>query len=534
MIKLTELLEAYSESGAYPMHMPGHKRNTLLLPDYKIDLTEVAGFDDLHCPEGILKECMEYAAAVYGSKDTIFSVNGSTCALHAAIYASTKAGDKVLTARNCHKSVYNMIAVRGLKPVYTYTDRGYPEAEEIRRLLEREQDIKAAVITSPSYDGTVCDIRKIAGICHERNVILIVDEAHGAHLPFAEKAGKGQYFTESAMTQGADIVVHSLHKTLPAMTQTAVLHRMSDRVSAENLRHALSVFESSSPSYVLMASIDACIHYMEEHCRELFETYTERLKGFYAAAAKEFPLLFEQKRLAANIRECVAEEHAAEKAAAQKSGIRHYDPGKILICGKNLSMTGREIYDILVKDYGIMPEMSAGDYCLCMTGVCDTEEGFRRLENALRSIYAERISRLSARGSAKSRFDSIYPPHTDKCFCIPAEAERYQRTKTELKTLLSVLTDEKKDCHGDGNPKENPGCRGSETLKGNPGCRGNETLKENPVAAELIAVYPPGAPVLVPGEYATKETIQYIIEALEAGNEVYGVHEGCIYVLSEE
>lgn len=495
MPRLLELLKTYSEDGHVPMHMPGHKRSLPLLSDYTIDVTEIEGFDNLHSPKGILKECLDYASSVYGSKETFFSVNGSTCALHAAIHATTNYGDKILVARNCHQSVYNIITLRGLVPHYIYAENKTSQAEEVKELLDQNPDIKVVVITSPSYDGTTSKIEEIAEICHVQGAVLIVDEAHGAHLPFAEKAGRGSYFTRSAISQGADIVVQSLHKTLPAMTQTAGLHRMSDRVSGEKIRKAFSIFETSSPSYVLMASIDECIHYVQDNCKKLFTDYGKRLKGFYETAAEEFPNLFEKERLAEGI---------------ETRPFKHYDPSKILICGKNLSMTGKEIYDILVNDYGIMPEMSAGEFCLCMTSVCDTDESFSKLINALREIYQSRCG-----GSIQGDLSEIPPElfcqvRTEQ-FCTLTEAEGYNKFKLGLKQLYSILADDSNST-------------AQRTGQANTRC----------VAAELVSVYPPGVPLLVPGEYITKENVEYIMKALKAGNEVYGVHDDCIYVLSEE
>ncbi len=505
MSGLLESLKKYSENGCYPMHMPGHKRNLLLLPDYGIDITEIEGFDDLHSPKGILKESIDYAASVYGSKETFFSVNGSTCALQAAIFAVTRRGDKILMERGCHKSVYNAVTLRGLLPYYIYEDSEMLSGdaadsffEKIESLLISEK-IKILVITSPEYDGTVKDIKKYAEICHRHEAVLVVDEAHGAHLPFAAKAGLEVFFTRSAIYQDADIVVQSLHKTLPAMTQTALLHRMSDRVSGERIADALAVFETSSPSYVLMASIDSCVHFMQENADGLFKEYADRLKAFYKTARKEFPELFDGKRLGE-----ICE------------GSPHFDPGKILICGKNLSMTGKEIYDILIRNFGIMPELSAGDYCLCMTSVCDSEEGFLRLAGALKEIRSRRIKEA---GDCKTSSAKIYKILKTSRFCIPAKADELARTKVSLKDLRAGLEgraffEQALQCDSDGTAFTGSG--------------------EKPyVAAETVTVYPPGIPVLVQGEYITGEIVDCIIKAIEYGSEVYGVHDGGIYVLAE-
>ena len=212
--------------------MPGHKRNRASSADdflFERDITEISGFDNLHHAEGILKEAQEYAAQIYGTKKCFFSVNGSTAALLAAVSASVNKGGKILVARNCHKAVYHAIYLRELVPTYIYPQsdndlgiNGSISVSRVERYLEENPKIEAVLITSPTYDGVVSDVRKIAETAHKHGIPLIVDEAHGAHFRFSD------YFPVSAADLGADVVIQSFHKTLPAMTQTAVLHLCSD------------------------------------------------------------------------------------------------------------------------------------------------------------------------------------------------------------------------------------------------------------------------------------------------------------------
>ena len=225
---LYKKLKDYSASDFYGFHMPGHKRSARLtgadLP-YDIDITEIEGFDDLHHAEGILRQAQERAASVYRAGETHYLINGSTVGLLSAVLGSTRRGERILMARNCHKSVYNAVLLNELEPVYIYprqlggtelNDQMTPR--EVGRLLDANPDIKVTVITSPTYDGVVSDIKGIADAVHRRGGILILDEAHGAHFGFHP------LFPENGNVQGADIVIHSLHKTLPALTQTALLH----------------------------------------------------------------------------------------------------------------------------------------------------------------------------------------------------------------------------------------------------------------------------------------------------------------------
>ena len=268
MYNIFDKLKNYSDSDYYAFHMPGHKRNLDLMDGtspYRIDITEIDGFDDLHHAEGILKEAQERAAEVYHADETHFLVNGSTVGILSAILGTTEKGDSILVARNCHKSVYHAIYLNELDPVYLYpkfdTEQGLSteiDAADVQKALEEHPKIRAVMIVSPTYDGVVSDIEKIAEIVHEAGCLLIVDEAHGAHFGF------DPYFPESANMYGADLVINSLHKTLPALTQTALLHVNGDMVKRRKVKQYLDMLQTSSPSYILMASIDACIHLLEE------------------------------------------------------------------------------------------------------------------------------------------------------------------------------------------------------------------------------------------------------------------------------
>lgn len=280
-------LREYGQSDAYPFHMPGHKRR--LAPAeteniYDMDITEIDGFDNLHEAEGILKEAQDYAAALYHSEETAFLVNGSTAGLLSAIAGTCEDGGSILVARNCHKAVYHAIELHHLKPVYIYppihTKYGintgiYPQ--DVEKMWITHPDIQAIVITSPTYDGVVSDIREICRIAHEKKIPVIVDEAHGAHFNFSD------YFPESAVACGADIVIQSTHKTLPSMTQTALIHLNGTLIDRERVRRMLAIYQTSSPSYILMGSIDACLHMLDEQGAQLYKKYVEGLQRLRTA-----------------------------------------------------------------------------------------------------------------------------------------------------------------------------------------------------------------------------------------------------------
>ena len=250
--RLYKKLEEYGKSDFYPFHMPGHKRNPLAVEgDFPVerDITEIDGFDNLHHAEDILKRAQEDTARLYGVLESFYSINGSSGAILAAVSAAVDKGGQILVARNCHKAVYHAIYLRELSATYIYPHEdpklginGGISPGRVEMYLAENPDIQAVLITSPTYDGIVSDVARIAEIAHHYGVPLIVDEAHGAHFRFSD------YFPVSAAQLGADVVINSVHKTLPCLTQTGVLHLCSDRVSRQKLKRILGIYQSSSPS----------------------------------------------------------------------------------------------------------------------------------------------------------------------------------------------------------------------------------------------------------------------------------------------
>ena len=234
------------------------------------DLTELAGLDDLHEPNGVIEEAQQLLTNLYGSDRSFFLVNGSTVGNLAMIYATCGVGDTVIVQRNAHKSIFNAIELTGSRPVLvspvwdTNTmAAGTVAATQISRALELYPEARGVILTYPTYYGsTGIDLEEIIKICHSHDVPVLVDEAHGAHFVV------GSPFPSSALTIGADVVVHSAHKTLPAMTMASFLHVKSSRVSAEKIAHYLQMLQSSSPSYLLMASLDDARAYAESYNEE--------------------------------------------------------------------------------------------------------------------------------------------------------------------------------------------------------------------------------------------------------------------------
>ena len=374
MEKLYKKLERYGQSDYYPFHMPGHKRN----PDsvrgdfpFERDITEIEGFDNLHHPEDILLEAQKNVSKLYGTKESYYSVNGSTAALLAAVSAAVPRKGQILVARNCHKAVYHAMYLRELKPTYIYPQmdmkwwiNGGIFPDKVERCLAENPEIKAVLITSPTYDGVVSDVKAIAEITHKYEIPLIVDEAHGAHFHFSN------YFPTSAVELGADLVIQSFHKTLPAMTQTAILHNCSDRVDGRLIRRFMGIYQTSSPSYILMASIDACIDTMTAEGHEMFREFTKMLERT-------------RKRLSQCRYICLAD---PEKDV---NGVFDYDRSKLIFSTVKSTLTGAQLYDILLERYHIQMEMESETYALALAAVGDREEGFERLCQAIEEIDRE-------------------------------------------------------------------------------------------------------------------------------------------------
>lgn len=375
----------------YPFHMPGHKRQKEWLDGLiDTDITEIAGADNLHAPTGIIGEAQRRAAKMFGTIATIFLSGGSTAGILSAISAVCGFGNRIIVARNCHKSVYNACLLNHLEVSYVYPcvkQRlgvfGEVMPADIDTAM-KESGAKVVVITSPTYEGIVSDIKTIAKTVHKNGGILIVDSAHGAHLGFSD------YFPKSARALGADIVIESAHKTLPCLTGAALLHICSHRVSYMIIREYLAAFETSSPSYPIICSIDRAVTRIK--ATDLFTPYVKRLEEFYEKAKRLKNLtLFE----------------SAE-----------FDKGKLVISVENADINGFELKKILLEKYKIECEMALPNFALAMTSIADTDEGFDRLIAALFDID-ENLTPLNKR-------TVLLPPAPKKVF------EIYQSGKTEI------------------------------------------------------------------------------------------------------
>lgn len=284
-MELITRLKQLAAKDKYPFHMPGHKGR---FPDLFVDFdpTELPGLDNLHSPQDTLKRAQQRVARIYGAAETFFLVNGSSVGLMAAIATFARRGERILVARNCHKAVFAGLIHSGAMPVWAdqqLCTRYYhwlpPTATEIEKLLANNS-IQAAIFTNPDYFGFVPDLAALIEVCARKSVRVIIDEAHGAHLNW----GAGLGLPPSGVKAGADIVVQSAHKTLPALTQTAWLH-LADPALAEEVQHTLNLFQTTSPSYLLLSSLeyagawaDAFGSVMLKRLRLLTRALTQRCK----------------------------------------------------------------------------------------------------------------------------------------------------------------------------------------------------------------------------------------------------------------
>lgn len=463
-------LISYGESDVYPFHMPGHKRRALPFPNpYTIDITEIDGFDNLHHAEGLIREAEERAAKLYGADRSYYLVNGSTCGLLAAICAAARRGDKVLAARNCHKAVYHAISMQGLSAEFLYPAitrgdlQGQITAAQVEEALTKHPDIAVVILTSPTYEGIVSDVAAIAACCHAHGAALIVDEAHGAHFGF------GAGFPENAVRLGADVVIMSLHKTLPSFTQTALLHCNGTRIDPGRVARYLGVYETSSPSYLFMAGMDACIDLIREQGAELFAEYRRRLDAFYRDTAD------------------LAQLHVMRREDLCKEEAYDWDDSKLIIYAG--AMGGEALHQELLGHYHLQMEMVSADYVLGMTSLMDTDEGMRRLVTALHEIDEKNgrlVTALHETEEKNGRLNAAEAGFTARMYREnPRRMQIYQALDLPYR---EVPLDE----------------------------------AVGKMAADYVYLYPPGIPLIVPGEVITEEFIRHIRECWERKLNVEG------------
>ena len=349
-------------------HVPGHKLGKIydklnytntLNKIYSMDTTEIPGTDNLHSPEGIIKESQERASEVFKSDETYFLINGSTCGIQAAIMALCPPKSKIIANRDCHQSVINACILGDIDPVYINSEvdkdtnilKGI-NIDDAIKVIDSNLDAKAIILTYPTYYGMTYDLKRVCDYAHSKDIAVIVDEAHGAHLGLSEELPK------TALEEGADIVIQSTHKTLPSFTQSSMIHIQGDRVNKEQLLSILKIIESSSPSYMLMASLEIAV--------DIYNKYGTKLMN----------------ELLNNI-------DKLKNSFKENNSIEFYDTDdktKIFISTINMGLIGYELETILREEYNIQVELSNyyGSLLICTIG--NDNNDFKSLETALNEI----------------------------------------------------------------------------------------------------------------------------------------------------
>ena len=464
---ITQFLINHAGKDPVSFHMPGHKGDRLLRKygyEYFLDnivdcdITEIVGADNLFQTEGIIADTMAKYRNLYDTKASYLLINGSSAGLIASILTCVPAGGKLIMARNCHKAIFNALTLGGIKPVYAYPSMveeygitGPVAPEEIARLLEENPDASAVILPSPNYYGICSDIHTIAGIVHDAGKYLIVDQAHGAHLKFFENADGADGETiatgafgvpESAETQGADFVINSTHKTLCSFTQSAVLNipARSTFNDMYTLEDKLQQIESTSPSYLLMASLDINADILTGHATELFDEWRSNLNYFYGEAAADMTKI--------NL--------------------------DMSACGLN----GHQLEEALLK-YEIYAELVTGNILMCMTGIGNSRRDYDRLLEALRELSAGCGSANTADASDASEANTAGAALWTK-----------HRLLHEVPIAKELLPIEQ--------------------------CAGR-------TCASSIIPYPPGIPLICPGEEIGAEEIDYVKKLRSQGDKVMGV-----------
>lgn len=457
---IARFLREHGNSAPSSFHMPGHKGQAFFaeqgygevfarMADW--DITEIPGADNLFQPEGVIRETMDKYRALYETEESYLLINGSSAGLIAAIMTAVPAGGKLIMARNCHKSIFNGLVLAGGEPVYAYPEMieeygisGPVTLAEIRRCLREHPDSDAVILPSPNYYGICSDIAAIAEEVHRAGKILIVDQAHGAHLKFFDAYIHAEKF--AAENLGADIVVGSVHKTLASFTQSGVVNLCSDRIDRYAFADKLQLIESTSPSYLLMASLDINADLLQEKGARLIHLWEENLRYFYRQAAEipglrvvEHPML---------------------------------DHTKINLDMSAYGLDGLALEERLMKR-GIFAELVTGNLLMCMTGIGNKRYDYERLIEALGEIASCETLQQEQRQTPP-----VLTAQRWKQQPLPGETER---------VLLSEAAGR--------------------------------------VCGSSMIPYPPGIPIVCPGEVIEEQVLDYVASLREKGEKVIGIDD---------
>jgi len=459
-------LHNHKQKKAISFHMPGHKGGRGfdgISPEFynmgPYDITEIEGADNLHHSEGIIEEAQVRAAKLYNSKHTFFLINGTTAGIYSMILSSAAEGDKIIVPRNCHKSVINAAIIGGLRIVYLYPEvdnrlsiATTVSVESVQRAVREHPDAKAVLITYPNYYGMACDIEKIAQVVHGSGMILLTDSAHGAHFKFHRD------LPICALEAGADAVAHSTHKTLSSFTQSSMLHINSNRIDINRVKFFLQLTQSTSPSYMLMASLDQARMLMEQRGEELLGRAVELSRNF-------------RKRVTSLDGVC-----CIDKDSQLGGEVNTLDQTRLVINIQKTGLSPREAEYILREKYNINIEFSDLYNLVCIASIFNTKEDFDQLYDAVKDI-------------SQTLSPDISRPVPVRQWVSPETV--YSPREAVYKSTQSMAL---KDSAGR-------------------------------ISGEFIVPYPPGIPLVVPGELISRECIDIIKEYKENGISITGLSD---------
>ena len=464
---LTALQLATKEQHA-AFYTPGHKKGERIntkIKDllgkqvFRSDLPELPGLDNLFAPTDAIAKAQKLAADCFGASQTWFLVNGSTCGIIAAILATCGEGDKIILPRNSHQSAIAGLILSGAIPIFINPEYN-PQQDliysitpaAVEKTLQIHPDSKAVMVLHPSYQGICGDLRAIADITHNYNIPLLVDEAHGAHFGFHPD------LPPSALSVGADLTVQSTHKVLSAMTQASMLHLQGTRIDPQRISKALQLVESTSPSYILLASLDAARQQMALQGRELM--------------AQTIALAQSAKKKLAKITGIELLEFLPQP------GFAYLDPTRLTINISQLGITGYEADEILCDKLGVICELPLLKHLTFIVSLGNMSQDIEQLISALQALAN---SCSLAQSSAQN---VTFNPSWHKLPLLELSPRQAYFSATETIPLLQA---------------------------------------RDRISGELICPYPPGIPLLMPGEIITQETIHYLQELLKLG----GIIAGC-------
>jgi lysine decarboxylase len=472
---LFDAMVALAESKKVSFHTPGHKSGKGISTRFRkfvgpkifsIDLTTLDEVDSLHKPKGVIKEAQALAAKAYGADRSFFLVNGTTGGNHAMILSTCRPGDRVLVARNAHKSIIAGLILSGARPAF-FDPVFDPNLnlmlnvtlERVKKAIDANPNAKRIVLTSPNYYGICADLVPIIAYAHQKGLIVLVDEAHGPHLTFHPE------LPISGVQAGADLCVQSVHKIVGGMTQASILHARAGRIDMSMLARVLRMVQTTSPSYILMASLDLARMQMATEGHKLLDKAITLAEEARARINKIAGVT------------CFSREDITASLFARMGDL---DVTKLTIGVSGLGLTGYQVSQILNTRFSIQVEMADPFHVLVIVSIGDRKDDLNRLVDALKEIAAEQ-----GRKGQSGRFQPIsIPTLSDEWRISPQEAFLGEHEQVDLHSGIDR------------------------------------------VSAETVTVYPPGIPVLTPGEVITKEAVRYLEEMLALGATVDGLDEG--------